>query len=119
MSRPSFVPPVGQRPRLGTCPKCAAYIIEALDSPVAARHVRLDPTPVDLATELAATLTGRASYALRDGARPFVQHRDSFVINAHRSDPVLLEHRCAETTTHVRTLPRKPRRTTKTTEVAF
>lgn len=90
--------------RARTCPRCAATILAALDDDVAALPTRVDPGPIDAAGELAAILTGRATYRIHwRTTRHELDHRDRWQIRGEppatadrRGQPieVLAEHRC-------------------------
>ena len=121
MTKPKPRPvPLGETPRLSRCPSCGSHILEALDSPVAAIHVRLDPTPVDLATELAANLQGRHAYTLHAPAsgRAWIRQRDKFTIPSTKKAPVLLTHECGAPQNANGAMPKTPAPKTKD-EVSF
>ena len=88
------------RPR--TCPGCGALALEALDAPICAVSVRIDPTPLGPVGEALARLTGRRTYHLHHaGGRHELDRRSAGHI-AHapagttRGD-VVAEHACGAT----------------------
>ena len=95
MNRPPWVrEPISTRARLDPCPRCHAPTIRALDSPTAGLDVRLDPTPLGLAEELHARISGRMTYDLIGGGdRKEIALRDQWSIR-QRKWPVLPAHKC-------------------------
>ena len=95
MTRPRWLPEQPtRRARLTTCPRCHAAVIRALDAPVAALDVRLDPVPLDIRAELAALISGRLTYDLIPaGFGQEIEYRDEMRIRK-RNYPVLAEHQC-------------------------
>lgn len=79
---------------LTSCPRCHSLVIHALDAPVAAFDVRLDPLPLTETQELAALLTGRITYDLIPiGGHHEIALRDQWRIRT-RKYPVLATHQC-------------------------
>lgn len=74
------------------CRHCSATLLVGPDHDTCSMTARVDPDPVDQLTEVAALLTGRASYDLVRGDLHYryPEHHHS----ASRPYPVLLEHRC-------------------------
>lgn len=80
--------------QLDVCHRCESHVILALDAPVMALTVRLDPVPLDAHAELSARLDGRWTYDLIDtGRRRELAYRDEHRI-LDRDHPVLATHRC-------------------------
>lgn len=79
---------------LTSCPRCACALIHALDAPVAAFEVRLDPEPLNQIEELTALLAGRMTYDLIPvWGHHEIAHRDQWRIR-NRKYPVLATHQC-------------------------
>lgn len=95
MSRPSLRNPASSLHVFTTmCPRCRCAVLAALDAPVAALDVRLDPDPLDPATELAALLRGQFTYDLIKFDRHHeITYRDQWRITK-RDHPVLATHHC-------------------------
>ena len=95
MTRPRWLPEQPTtRARLTACPRCHAAVIRALDAPIAALDIRLDPVPLDIHAELAARLSGRSTYDLIPAAfHQEIEYRDPARIRK-REYPVLAAHRC-------------------------
>jgi hypothetical protein len=76
------------------CPRCRCLVIHALDAPVAAFDVRLDPEPLTEIGELTALLSGRMTYDLIPvWGHHELAYRDQWRMR-HRKHPVLATHRC-------------------------
>lgn len=89
--------PTSDRARTERCPRCRQPVIRALVGHVAALDVRADPTPLDLAAELAARLDGRSAYCLsiQPYLPPRLLHRDRWHIQSGRCEHlVIADHRC-------------------------
>jgi hypothetical protein len=79
---------------LTTCARCRALTIHALDAPVAALDIYLDPKPLNEIEELTALMSGRMTYDLIPvWGRHEIAHRDQWRIQK-REYPVLATHRC-------------------------
>ncbi|WP_069883482.1 hypothetical protein [Streptomyces luteocolor] len=92
--------PQNDRARTQLCPRCRQPILRALVGHVAALDVRADPTPLDLAQEVAARLQGRTTYCLR--VHPHLParliHRGPEHIRAGRcTHLVVADHHCPRT----------------------
>lgn len=82
------------RAQTTACGWCDSAVILALDAPIAARTVRLDPAPLDAHQELAARTSGRLTYDLIPaGGHREVVERDEYRIR-RREHPVLAAHAC-------------------------
>ncbi|WP_152471670.1 hypothetical protein [Nocardiopsis gilva] len=82
------------RAQLDVCARCRAVVVLALDAPLAALTVRLDPVSLDPAQELHARLAGRLTYDLFPaGQHQEVAERDQFRIR-QRHHHVLAAHEC-------------------------
>jgi hypothetical protein len=77
------------------CPSCRRPILAATVGGLD-RHV--DPTPLNPAGELAALLTGRATYDLAGARRDHLIRRNVHRIGAATGLPVLADHTCTPPT---------------------
>jgi hypothetical protein len=76
------------------CPRCRCLVIRALDAPVAAFDIRLDPEPLTEIGELTALLDGRMTYDLLPIAGHHeIANRDQWRMR-QRKHPVLATHKC-------------------------
>ncbi|HEX8627081.1 MAG TPA: hypothetical protein VF755_02790 [Catenuloplanes sp.] len=93
---------ITRRVGLRRCPRCPALLLTGVTEGV---PVHVDPVPVTAAGELAAVLSGRATYTL---ARGELVHRDGD--RDHLGDPVLIAHRCGHPVPpeHRKPLPAPP-----------
>ncbi|GLY81857.1 hypothetical protein [Actinoallomurus iriomotensis] len=79
---------------LVACGRCRCAVIHALDAPVCAFEVRLDPEPLTEIEELQALMSGRMTYDLiRVGHHHEIAYRDQWRIRK-RKYPVLVTHQC-------------------------
>lgn len=67
------------------CRRCKALILVALDGPMCAFSVQLDPSPTTTAGEAFVLLTGRRTYDLDPVTRE-IHYRDALHIEKHSAD---------------------------------
>ncbi|MGH3381871.1 MAG: hypothetical protein ACRDP6_44800 [Actinoallomurus sp.] len=76
------------------CARCRCVLIHALDAPVAAFEIRLDPEPLTEIGELTALLSGQTTYDLIPvWGHHEIAYRDQWRMRK-RKYPVLATHRC-------------------------
>lgn len=90
---------INRRVSATRCRTCGHRILTGLDDDICAHAARLDPTALSSLGELAAQLTGLATYQLRrDGNRIVIDRRDQFSIEGDPADthtrPIHPEHQC-------------------------
>ena len=82
------------------CGQCRAWTLSGLDDEVAALPAVCDPTPLDRHGEVAALLTGRATYDLHLIPTPRLRWRTAGQISHKPADPatalVLPAHACGQ-----------------------
>lgn len=80
---------------LHPCPHCRAATIHALDDPLCALEIRLDPIPLTLIPEILALLQKKATYDLikRGPNHHIIIWRDTFRIT-DRQHTILATHQC-------------------------
>lgn len=98
---------------LAGCPRCHCALIHALDAPVAALDVHLDPEPLTEIEELQAVLSGRMTYDLIPvWGHHEIAYRDQWRIRK-RKYSVLATHRCPGRIPATVAMQIKPSTTTK------
>lgn len=101
-------PPSALHATLVGCPRCRCLVIRALDAPVCAFDIRLDPEPLTQLEELTALLSGRMTYDLiHIAGHHEIAYRDQWRMKSRRN-PVLATHRCPGRIPATIAIPLKP-----------